>query len=167
MFTEEAKTGQHNESLLSTNKKFAGMPVPYLSHSIEDILKKPSCLPERKMQKNEKNKSETTWMSNGKEDLKSTQYTGYPLLILYFTVYCISSWFSLHRTLLAFIFFLFIFSPCKTAKSNFLVFSLYFQISIITLYNNVFLPIRYSHTITTIAQLKCAVYMHYTCSILD
>lgn len=83
VLSEEARTGQPTERALPTHRECAGMPVPYLSHSIEDILKRPSCLHQRKMQKNEKSKSETTWMPNGKEDLKPKPYTGDLLLRLY------------------------------------------------------------------------------------
>lgn len=83
MLTVGAKPGQHNERTLPRQMESPGMPVPYLSHSIEDILKRPSCLAEREMQKIEDNISENTWTPNGKEDLKSDQYTGALLLKLY------------------------------------------------------------------------------------
>lgn len=83
MLSVEAKTGQHNERSLPGQIESPGMPVPYLSHSIEDILKRPSCLAETEMQKNEKGISENTWTPNGKGDLKSCEYTGDLLLKLY------------------------------------------------------------------------------------
>ncbi|MCJ8743084.1 hypothetical protein PDJAM_G00089800 [Pangasius djambal] len=73
MLTVEAKTGQHNERSLSRQKESPGMPT-YLSHSIEDILKRPSCLAESEMQKTEENMSEHTWAPNRKDDLKSSKY---------------------------------------------------------------------------------------------
>ncbi|XP_017350163.1 aristaless-related homeobox protein isoform X1 [Ictalurus punctatus] len=77
MLTVESKTGQHNESSLPRQMESPGTPVPYLSHSIEDILKRPSYLVEREMQTIEENMSENTWTPNRKEDLKSSQYTVY------------------------------------------------------------------------------------------
>lgn len=84
MLTLESKTGQHNGRLLPRKEESSGMPVPYLSHSIEDILKRPSCLAERKMQKIEENLSENARKPNEKEELKSIQYTGANFLKLYY-----------------------------------------------------------------------------------
>lgn len=113
MLTVEAKIGQHNEKSLPRQMESPGTPVPHLSHSIEDILKRPSCLTERKMQTNEKNISENTWPANGKEDLKSSPFTGDLLQILY------AIFPHTFHLLSAFIFFLNFFSPCKAAKSSF------------------------------------------------
>ncbi|XP_046729863.1 intestine-specific homeobox isoform X2 [Silurus meridionalis] len=75
MLTVEATTGQHNERLFSQQKDSSGTPAPFLSHSIEDILKRPSFLAERGMQKIDGNMSEDIWTTNGKHDLKSSHYT--------------------------------------------------------------------------------------------
>ncbi|XP_060759001.1 aristaless-related homeobox protein [Neoarius graeffei] len=75
MLTVEAKTGQHSERPLPRQIESPGTPGPYLSHSIEDILKRPSCLAERQMQKVEENMSENTWTPTGKEGIKSRQDT--------------------------------------------------------------------------------------------
>lgn len=75
MITLEDKTGQNTERTLPKQMESPGMPT-YLSHSIEDILKRPSCLSERKMQKTEERVSEYNWTSSGKEGLKSGQYAG-------------------------------------------------------------------------------------------
>ncbi|KAG7320107.1 hypothetical protein KOW79_015960 [Hemibagrus wyckioides] len=73
MITLEDKTGQHTERTLPKQMESKGMPT-YLSHSIEDILKRPLCLSERKTQKTKERVSEYNWTSSGKEGLKSSQY---------------------------------------------------------------------------------------------
>ncbi|XP_060745428.1 intestine-specific homeobox [Tachysurus vachellii] len=74
MIALEDKSGQHTERTSPRQMESPGMPT-YLSHSIEVILKRPSCLAGRKMQKTGENISEYTWTPNGKEELKSSQYT--------------------------------------------------------------------------------------------
>lgn len=86
----ESKTGQHNGRSLPRKEDSSGMPVPYLSHSIEDILKRPSCSAEKKMPKIEENMSANAGKPNEKEELKSTQYTGAYFLLYTVTVHYIS-----------------------------------------------------------------------------
>ncbi|KAM9467839.1 retinal homeobox protein Rx1 isoform 2-T2 [Clarias gariepinus] len=74
MLTVEAKTGQHTNRSISKQTDPPATPVPYLSHSIEDILKRPVCLAEREMQKIEENMAENIWTPIENEDFKSSGY---------------------------------------------------------------------------------------------
>lgn len=75
MIALEDKTGQHAMRTLPRQMESPGTPT-YLSHSIEDILKRPSCLAKREVQTTKENMSEHTWTPNGKGDLKPSQYAG-------------------------------------------------------------------------------------------
>lgn len=88
----EAKTGQHTNRSISKQTDPPATPVPYLSHSIEDILKRPVCLAEREMQKIEENMAENIWTPIENEDFKSSGYAGNLLLNMHLISFPYTEW---------------------------------------------------------------------------